>query len=465
MRVVSRFAALFFVLACAGLLLASWFAAKREVRRAEGRIGQDMVAFGDVLEASIVLAAKHGSLKDAATLVDAASARSPSLEARFVPGSEAREFSSTIEEQKELRLLHQVRAVRAGERVVGVLEVTHGLPTRAAVLRAALTEEIGFALVLGLVAGALALVLGHLLIGAPLGRVVAQARRIASEDFTGRLPEDRSDEIGLLKRELNVMCDKLDLARIRLADEATAHVETLEQLRHLDRLRTVGTLASAVAHELGTPFNVVLLRAESLLDTSSTETDRADAVRVILAQVAKMSRTVRQLLDFSRDGESHRADVSLEPLLAEVERLLGPLAKKQGVVLETECRRATTLVADRLRLEQMITNLVMNAVAASAPGSSVTMRLDRAEWAVRPGSTSAVEAARIDVIDQGHGLSPEGLERIFEPFYTTKAEGRGTGLGLTVATGIAEEHGGWLTATSEPERGSTFSVFLPLRAP
>ncbi len=463
MKVVSRFAALFFVLSSVGLLLASWFAARREVGRAEARTADDVVAFADVLEASIVSEARHGGVDDAVRVVEAASARSPSFEARFVTGVAARPSTSSIDEANERRLMHHVRTVRARDAsVLGVLEVTHGLPTRSAIVRAALTEEVGFALGLGLVAGALVFGLGHLLIGAPLGRVVAQARRIASEDFTGRLPEDRTDEIGLLKRELNLMCDKLDLARKRLADEATAHVETLEQLRHLDRLRTVGTLASAVAHELGTPFNVVLLRAESLTDASSTETDRAEAVRVIVAQVAKMSRTVRQLLDFSRDSEAQRKKVALRELLGEIERLLGPLAKKHGVTLETDSAVDTTLVADPLRLEQMVTNLVMNAVAASPPGTRVTMRLAIVESAVRPGFANAVGAARIDIVDRGQGMSEENLARIFEPFYTTKAEGRGTGLGLTVATGIAEDHGGWLSATSEIGRGSTFSVYLPL---
>ena len=141
---------------------------------------------------------------------------------------------------------------------------------------------------------------------------------------------------------------------------------------------------------------------------------------------------------------------------------MGPLAKKHGVTLETDGAVDTTLVADPLRLEQMVTNLVMNAVAASPPGTRVTMRLAIVESAVRPGFANAVGAARIDIVDRGQGMSEENLARIFEPFYTTKTEGRGTGLGLTVATGIAEDHGGWLSATSEIGRGSTFSVYLPL---
>ena len=460
MKIVTRFAALFFVIACVALLLASWFAAKREVRRAEGRIGDDVGAFADVLERSIVLAETNGGLAASVRLVEEASARSPSIEARFVAGGRDEHAGSSIDDVHDGRVLRHVRLVRNEGRVLGVLEISHGLPTQSAILRAALAEEVVFALGLGVLTGVLALALGHVLIGAPLARVVAQARRIASEDFSDRLAEDRTDEIGFLKRELNAMCDKLDLARSRLESEATAHVETLEQLRHLDRLRTVGTLASAVAHELGTPFNVVLLRAESMLDSSASDSERADAARVIIAQVEKMSRTVRQLLDFSRDGEAKKASLSVGNLLNEVVRLLGPLAKKNGVSLRAETTSDVTLVVDALRLEQLVTNLVMNAVAASPAGSDVTMRVGLESDALRPTSTERVDVVRIDVIDEGHGLDAAGLARIFEPFYTTKPEG-GTGLGLTVATGIAEEHGGWLSAKSEVGHGSTFSVYLP----
>ena len=279
--------------------------------------------------------------------------------------------------------------------------------------------------------------------------------------MSGRLAEDRADEIGHLKRELNVMCDKLAKAKTDLEDEATAHVETLEQLRHLDRLRTVATLSSAVAHELGTPFNVVLLRAQSLVDEGVSDEDRRDAARVIVAQVDRMSRIVRQLLDFSRSGGPSKGPLSLGSVLSDVRRLLGPLAKKHGVSLEARQDADVTVDADPLRLEQVVTNLVMNAIAAMPDGGTVELRLTTDD-VPRPGQDLHLRAARIDVIDQGTGISEEGLSRIFEPFYTTKAEGRGTGLGLSVVTGILEEHGGWLAAKSEEGHGSTFSVYLPL---
>ena len=99
-------------------------------------------------------------------------------------------------------------------------------------------------------------------------------------------------------------------------------------------------------------------------------------------------------------------------------------------------------------------------------GGTIRVQLTRVEAAAAPGSPAPpVRAARIDIEDQGVGISPEALARIFEPFYTTKPEGRGTGLGLSVAKGIVEEHGGWLTAKSEVGHGSTFSIYLPLHPP
>lgn len=463
MRLVTRFASLFLLSSCVAFLVASWFAARREVRRADERTGADVVAFAEVLEAGVLLSHRAGGPKAAADFVSRTGARSPSIQASLALDSSPGEASSHVTEQLGHRVLRHVRFIELDRGALAKLEVVHPLPSQSDLMRVALGEELLFALVLGLIVSLLALGLGHVLIGRPLVRVVAQARRIANEDFTARLVEDRRDEIGELKRELNTMCDKLMLARKRLDDEATAHVETLEQLRHLDRIRTVGTLSAAVAHELGTPFNVVLLRAESLLDGGATEEDRHDAARVISAQVKKMSATVRQLLDFSRADDQPPTEVSLSTLLRDVEKLLGPLAKKHGISLSARGSDGDVHIrADRLRLEQAITNLVMNAVAASSAGGRIELRLSMAEGVCRRPGADPIDAARVDVVDQGTGMSRERLARIFEPFYTTKAEGVGTGLGLTVACGIAEEHGGFLTAESKLGHGSTFSIYLPV---
>lgn len=461
MKLVARFAAVFFAVTCVWLALMGWFAAKREAQHAAERIRADVQSLADALEAGIAVAHATGGPKAVDQVVTAMGERRANVAVRLLPEKDAPPPGVVVREGGDSRSLAFTKRIVVGTAEIGTLEIVHPLPSESSLVRAALLEELAFALALGLVTGGLALGLGNVLIGQPLERVVAQARRIAAGDLSGRLAEDRTDEIGHLKRELNVMCDKLAKAKTDLEDEATAHVETLEQLRHLDRLRTVATLSSAVAHELGTPFNVVLLRAQSLVDEGVSDEDRRDAARVIVAQVDRMSRIVRQLLDFSRSGGPSKGPLSLGSVLSDVRRLLGPLAKKHGVSLEARQDADVTVDADPLRLEQVVTNLVMNAIAAMPEGGTVELRLTTDD-VPRPGQDLHLRAARIDVIDQGTGISKEGLSRIFEPFYTTKSEGRGTGLGLSVVTGILEEHGGWLAAKSEEGHGSTFSVYLPL---
>ncbi len=463
MKVVSRFAAIFFAITCAWLALTGWFSAKREAQRAEQRIGADVVALADGLRAGIVLAWPEGGDSAARRIVEATNERHVAIDVRWSSGfpTDAKP-SLAVREDGEHRGINYRLPIVVDATSGGTLEVAHAIPSEGSLMRGALIEELVAALALGLITGGLALGLGNALIGQPLERIVAQARRIAGGDLSRRLSEDRTDEIGHLKRELNTMCEKLLDARKRVEDESAARTETLEQLRHLDRLRTVGTLSSALAHELGTPFNVVLLRAQSLVDEESTAEERRDASRVIVSQVERMSRTVRHLLDFSRAGEIEAGDVALRDLLGGVARLLGALAKKHGVELAVAVGSELVVQADRGRLEQVVTNLVMNAVQAMPSGGTVRLAVGREDAAIPPGQTSPVVAARIDVIDQGIGVPKDLLARIFEPFFTTKPDGRGTGLGLSVASGIVEEHGGWLSAKSEEGHGATFSVYLPI---
>lgn len=466
MKVVSRFAAVLFVVTCAWLALTGWFSAKREAQRTEERILADVVTLAEALRAGIVLAWPEGGESAARRIVEAADTHRAALDVQWATGHPSDTKTTTSNRiDGDRRFVVYKLPVVVDQRSGGTLELTHVIPSEGSLMKAALLEELVAALALGLITGALALGLGNALIGQPLERVVAQARRIAGGDLSRRLPEDRNDEIGHLKRELNTMCEKLLEAREKLEDESTAHVETLEQLRHLDRLRTVGTLSSALAHELGTPFNVVLLRAQSLVDEDSTADERRDASRIIVTQVERMSRTVRHLLDFARVGEVVTSEVALRPLLVEISKLLGALAKKHGVALEVGSVADLVLAADRARLEQVVTNLVMNAVQAMPSGGTVRLDVHEENGVIPPGRTGPIRAARIDVIDEGVGIPKALLDRIFEPFFTTKPDGRGTGLGLSVASGIAAEHGGWLSAKSEEGHGSTFSVYLPLSEP
>jgi signal transduction histidine kinase len=294
--------------------------------------------------------------------------------------------------------------------------------------------------------------------------LVAKARRIGRGDFSEPLAFRAQDELSQLAREMNAMAAELDEAARRVAHETAARLQTLEQLHHADRLTTVGKLASGLAHELGTPLNVVAGRAK-MIATGELETEEevSESARIVAEQAERMTRIVRQLLDFARRGVSEKRDTELGALASQTASLLEALGAKRRVSLTcAEPPRPVFAKVDSAQIQQALTNLVMNAIQASAPGATVTLAVsasERAEGA--PPNHAPGPWAVLEVRDRGTGIAAEKLTEIFDPFFTTKPVGEGTGLGLAVAYGIAQEHGGWIEVQSEPARGSCFRIWLP----
>ena len=294
-------------------------------------------------------------------------------------------------------------------------------------------------------------------------RLVEQARRIGQGDFSYRVEVKQRDEIGVLAREMGAMADRLAEAQGRLAAENAERIRVLEQLRHADRLTTVGTLAAGMAHELGTPLNVVAGRAKMIASGKLSPEQAADNARIVGTQVDRIVRIVRQLLDFARRGDREKAAVDLRGLAGRTIAMLEPLARERGVAIELRCTpRPADVLADASQLEQVLTNLIVNGLQAMNSGV-LHVSVDRVEEtppADHGGERG--EFLRVEVRDEGAGIAPGLLPRVFEPFFTTKALGEGTGLGLSVAYGIVRDHGGWISVQSEPTVGSAFAVKLPL---
>ena len=319
-----------------------------------------------------------------------------------------------------------------------------------------------------LVSGAVAWIVGARIVGQPVSALVAKARRIGSGDFSGPLSLRQRDELSQLASEMNSMAAALDAAAQKVADETAARLRALEQLRHADRLNTVGKLASGLAHELGTPLNVVAGRAK-MIETGEIESpeERIESARIIVEQAERMTHIVRQLLDFARRRASDKRSIDLGALARQTASLLEPLATKRGVSLSCEEPAEPVHAAvDAAHVQQALTNLVVNAIQASDRERSVTIAVSARDTAPEspPSVTFAGPWALIEVRDQGAGIPAESLPEVFDPFFTTKPVGEGTGLGLSVAHGIAEEHGGWIDVESAPRRGSCFRIWLPQEA-
>ncbi len=319
--------------------------------------------------------------------------------------------------------------------------------------------------VLAFASAALVLLLGSIVLARPIGRLVGVARRVGAGDLTvdGAWPND--DELGELGREMTRMCEQLAEARRLAAEEVENRLAAVHALRHADRLGTVGQLAAGVAHELGTPLNVVQGRAQLIQEGAHDAAGISKSATIIVDQVVKMTGIIRNLLDFARtDPAGEAADCQPFAVARKTVDLLRSMAQKEGLVLELEAkngaRSAHTSVPERL-LGQVLANLVVNAIHASeGRGSVIELHVD-AKRAAPPGGGAEADYLAVTVADHGAGIAPEHLDHIFEPFFTTKDVGKGTGLGLSVSYGIVRDAGGWIDVASKPGEGARFTVWLP----
>jgi signal transduction histidine kinase len=222
-------------------------------------------------------------------------------------------------------------------------------------------------------------------------------------------------------------------------------------LQHADRLNALGLLAAAVAHELGTPLNVVQLRASMIANREVKGEGAENCARIIEAEVERMAKLTRMLLDYAHPPKSARAMQSLKAVVDRVLALLSPFARRKAIRLAASGEDVLVDI-DGAQIQQVLTNLIMNAIHATPAEGSIEITIASANpWAV------------LRVRDDGCGIEQKDLSRVFEPFFTTKSEGEGTGLGLTVAGEIVREHGGFIGVESRVGEGSEFTVHLPVR--
>jgi signal transduction histidine kinase len=470
------------------LAISSYLTVNREIRLFETDMARDHETFARAVAASMARVWRVDGRTHALGLLEQLDTGEGAMHVRFVPkdGTPAdpridqdalkrvRHGDGSLHDKLEGRdpKFYSYAAVHLGEETPGVLEISESLKPRDAyvrttVLRAALT-----AVCLGLVCAALTFALGSSIVGRPVRALVEQARRIGAGDLGIRLNLRQRDEIAELAREMNAMSSKLSEANVRLVAETAARVHAMEQLRHAERLVTVGKLASGIAHELGTPLNVVSGRAKMITQTPDANDGVRNNARIVMEQSERMAQIIRQLLDFARAGKPNKALVDLRHLVASTLSLLRPIADKRRVTLRLEASddQVREVVADAAQLQQVLTNLVVNAVQASSQSSVVEIGLRLASSAGKPSAGAApLNAPRafvcITISDHGTGMGEETLERVFEPFFTTKDVGEGTGLGLAVAYGIVQEHGGFITVESKLGEGSRFEVYLPLPDP
>lgn len=305
----------------------------------------------------------------------------------------------------------------------------------------------------------------------PIDRIVHQADEFHEDIdpfFTFR---QEDNELSRLSSALNRMLSKIATDKKKLKEtvmsleRANAELQNAQkEILRAEKMASVGRLAAGIAHEIGNPIGIVLGYIDMLKQTDLDEAEKLDFLKRAEQEVQRINTVIRQLLDLARPKTVEHQVVSINLLIRDVVEVMRmqPIMKRIDIELQLQAEQES-IWCNEDQMRQVLLNLLLNAADAinSSQGKDSGIILIQTEN-VALDSNEQVERLRIRLSDNGSGIDGEHLQNIFDPFYTTKEPGKGTGLGLAVSYMIIERLGGAISAQSDIGHGATFDIDLPL---
>ncbi len=383
-----------------------------------------------------------------------------------------REAASAMADGASGRILRYVQPFRWPGDQAGAIEVQQTLREMEGQFRRAVRTTIVSRLVVIACFVLSIIILTRWSIARPIRALIAAARAVGRGDLAQRIVLPRQDEIGELAAELNRMAENLQAAHAELLHQAEERLRLEEEVQQDHKLVAVGMLAAKVAHEIGTPLNVISGRAEVLDRVVPREHPDRRSLDVILSQAERIKNIIRALLDYTRPRRPALRSEPILPILGRVASLLMDRSQRRSVRLQLDLPIGLpSVMGDREHLQQVFLNLLMNALDATGPGGTVRLAVG-ADPQLPPEGRSGIVRGKageptlaIHVIDTGKGMTAEELDHVFEPFVSSKRSGQGTGLGLPITEEIVRTHHGEIEMLSVPDKGTEVIVRLPLAEP
>jgi signal transduction histidine kinase len=288
----------------------------------------------------------------------------------------------------------------------------------------------------------------------PLADLQASAEAVGRGDFSRQVEINTRDEFGSLGRAFNQMTRDIEQSQSQLHQTVQTLKTTQAQLIQSEKLSAVGEFVAGVAHELNNPLATVMGFSEMLQRMNPDEKHRRH-LELIYKSAQRCQRIVQSLLSFARRQAPERKPVLVNKLIEEVLEVVAyPLRTSNVQVLTQFASPLPLVLADGHQIQQVVLNIINNArqaIEAHQDSGRITIT-----------TSSDGRRVRIQIHDNGPGISPENLRRIFDPFFTTKEVGKGTGLGLSLCYGMIHDHGGSISAESQLGNGATFTIELPV---
>lgn len=282
------------------------------------------------------------------------------------------------------------------------------------------------------------------LINRPIRGIVDIMQQAKKGNLLARFHTDRTDEVGMLSRNLNEMLSQLDQARKELEHY---HKEELERI---EKMATIGELASAIAHEIKNPLAGISGAIQVLAEDFEEGDPRREVIEDVIKEIERLDKSIRELLNYAKPPDPVPLAINVKSLMDRLMGVISLQAQKQNVMMRLEIKPESFLVnLDPELFQQVFLNIALNAIQSMDSGGELNI-------SVTKESSDVV----FSFSDSGTGIPEHIMGKIFKPFYTTKQGG--TGLGLSISKNIVEQHGGTLDVKSTPDKGSTFSVRVPL---
>lgn len=286
----------------------------------------------------------------------------------------------------------------------------------------------------------------------PVTALAVGVKRVAAGDLGTKIQVETADEIGQLALAFNDMTGKLKLHMEEIDRAHSEVLKTQKQLLQSEKMAAIGQLAAGLAHEIYNPLNVISGFTEVLLKQCERPESEKKHLSEIYRETGRCQSLIAELLRFAKPKKSGRALSDLGVILTETVSLIQAQAKAQGISVALDISKdLPAVLADKDQLKQVFLNLLLNACQAMPSGGELKATVYQESGAVA-----------VDIKDTGSGIKPQDIQNIFNPFFTTKAEG--TGLGLALSFAVMESHGGTINVKSEEGEGATFTLTLPLSA-
>lgn len=298
----------------------------------------------------------------------------------------------------------------------------------------------------------------------PLQKMVTATQRIAEGDLSHKVEVTSSDEIGHLASSFNAMVDKLKEANQKLiewgktlekkVEERTKELTAMQaHLIQSEKLASLGKLAAGIAHEINNPLGGILIYSHLILEDTDKNSPHYENLKKIVKETARCKDIVKRLLEFARPKEPEFTLIDINEIVEKSLSIVERQALFQNIkIVKTYDPNLPNTVADGAQLQQVFTNIIINAAEAMDGKGTLTIQ-----------TSTEQNFIHVSFSDTGHGISEENKKRIFEPFFTTKEVGKGTGLGLAISFSIIQKHQGTIEVRSQPNKGATFIVKLPIR--